>query len=415
MFSCSNAITDRRVIPYPDTPPDPGCAGTLIVDPFCGNTLVRITDAETNVDFPGRPFTTPSSGEAQPWAADSSAFFAIDAAGGRYWLFAFDPKTLTAELVQALPFDAAEFSHRHPAIIWGNAGLLLQRLNLGWNVQTICDLADSALPIPDSPAWYINALSVDWFDARLAFNLGPQQDVNSLVVVSDSRLGLCWLDTSTGRFDGWATGTIEPWTPFTIHNTRLAKSGHLVKITPSGLPYNSMAFWTPGTSQFALVEQSSDHSPFTGHQALGFATYYGAVQKTCWCQWIAMPFWKWVDGWRDLQNPVPNTAPAWADYHLSVQPDSADRNPLFASSYDGNVKEPGAPLTEEPCINEILAMATDGSGAFWRLAHTYASGVQGFYSTPRGNVSPDGKFFVFTSDWQQTLGPGRSDVFVLKV
>jgi hypothetical protein len=59
------AITDQRVVPYPATPPDAGCADATIVDPFCGNTLLRVTDPDINPTFPGRSYTTPSSSEAQ--------------------------------------------------------------------------------------------------------------------------------------------------------------------------------------------------------------------------------------------------------------------------------------------------------------------------------------------------------------
>jgi len=38
------------------------------------------------------------------------------------------------------------------------------------------------------------------------------------------------------------------------------------------------------------------------------------------------------------------------------------------------------------------------------IAHTYSTARNGFWSTPRGNVSQDGRFFMFTSDWEDQLG-----------
>ena len=43
-----------------------------------------------------------------------------------------------------------------------------------------------------------------------------------------------------------------------------------------------------------------------------------------------------------------------------------------------------------------------------------------FWDTPRGNVSQDGKFFMFTSNWEDSVGKDRSgrfreDVFIVKL
>ena len=55
----------------------------------------------------------------------------------------------------------------------------------------------------------------------------------------------------------------------------------------------------------------------------------------------------------------------------------------------------------------------------WRFAHTYSTAKNGFWSTPRGHVSQDGRFFMFTSDWEDQLGKApskyRTDVFVVEL
>ena len=69
------------------------------------------------------------------------------------------------------------------------------------------------------------------------------------------------------------------------------------------------------------------------------------------------------------------------------------------------------------------SLLNDGSGKIWRFAH-HRSVYQtvDFWSTPRGNVSQDGKFYEFTSTWGNELGiqPGtsgifRKDVFVVEL
>ena len=84
--------------------------------------------------------------------------------------------------------------------------------------------------------------------------------------------------------------------------------------------------------------------------------------------------------------------------------------------------------------DEIVAVQTDagdGSAEVWRFAHHRSdvandedASVISFWYTPRPNVSPDGRWVLFTSNWEKTLGsdpqgaPGekaRQDVFLLRL
>lgn len=81
--------------------------------------------------------------------------------------------------------------------------------------------------------------------------------------------------------------------------------------------------------------------------------------------------------------------------------------------------------------DEILAIPTDGGADVWRLArHRSDVGRDGapaqttFWYTPRPNVSPDGRWVLFTSNWEKTLGTdprapageqARQDVFLLQL
>ena len=77
-------------------------------------------------------------------------------------------------------------------------------------------------------------------------------------------------------------------------------------------------------------------------------------------------------------------------------------------------------------MGEIIAVSTDGSGRIWRFAHhrsainsgTSMQGGGDFWSTPRGNISQDGRYFLFDSNWEDTLGADpkggyRKDVFIV--
>ena len=80
--------------------------------------------------------------------------------------------------------------------------------------------------------------------------------------------------------------------------------------------------------------------------------------------------------------------------------------------------------------NEVLAVATDGSGQVWRFAHhrstvprrglAASAEKYNLWDSPRGTASPDGRFYMFTSNWEETLGQDRNgrfrqDVFIVKL
>src|SRR5205085_3509556 len=61
--------------------------------------------------------------------------------------------------------------------------------------------------------------------------------------------------------------------------------------------------------------------------------------------------------------------------------------------------------------NELLLFATDGSGRVRRIAHHH-SAFRDYADSPRANLSRDGRFAVFTSNWGS---PSRRDVFVVQI
>ena len=69
---------------------------------------------------------------------------------------------------------------------------------------------------------------------------------------------------------------------------------------------------------------------------------------------------------------------------------------------------------------EIVAVRTDGKAStVWRFAyHRSVFDGKDFWDCPRGNVSPDGRAFIFTSNWGKSLGKtgggaARQDVFLV--
>ena len=62
--------------------------------------------------------------------------------------------------------------------------------------------------------------------------------------------------------------------------------------------------------------------------------------------------------------------------------------------------------------NEIVLVATNGSNQVRRLAH-HRSVVNDYGDQPKANISRDGQFIAFTSNWGNANG--RRDVYIVKV
>jgi len=159
-----------------------------------------------------------------------------------------------------------------------------------------------------------------------------------------------------------------------------------------------------------------------GHHAMGFSHVLNPSENKHPLDLLIRPL-------TNLQNTtrlVPNLQPTpsaryWFDLHLSWNYfNQTDTAPVCLSTYSpANSGFPGKPLdTVSPWENEILCVETDGKNSkVWRFAHTYSTAKNGFWSTPRGNVSQDGRFFMFTSDWENQLDGSshRTDVFIVEL
>jgi hypothetical protein len=62
--------------------------------------------------------------------------------------------------------------------------------------------------------------------------------------------------------------------------------------------------------------------------------------------------------------------------------------------------------------NELVLINTDGSGSVRRLAHHHTVNQNNYFNQPRANLSRDGKFVAFTSNWG---GSTQRDLFIGKL
>src|SRR5262249_11387718 len=114
---------------------------------------------------------------------------------------------------------------------------------------------------------------------------------------------------------------------------------------------------------------------------------------------------------RDFANPIPITTELslerdWSQaMHISHLADNDSW--ILVSFYLINAAKTQPGLFH----NEIVLVKTDGSQRVIRLLHHH-SVYKDYWDTPRANISRDGRFVAFTSNWG---GRARRDLFIARL
>ncbi|MGH9469658.1 MAG: hypothetical protein ACRD1N_04860 [Terriglobia bacterium] len=221
---------------------------------------------------------------------------------------------------------------------------------------------------------------------------------------------------------------------FNVHNARMSKDGTVVRVNA---PNDRFAFWKAGTNQ--VIDQIPD---FTGHQAMGYTHLINDPNNHDMAEVLIRPLAN-PGSMRLLVDPLPSPR-QFNDSHWSwSDADPGDTTPVCGTFYnshaDGNgtlsaTTNPVLQITA-PYDREIVCVATTGPSRVWRFAHhrgtsaanARAGSGSNWYAVTIGNVSQDGRFYLFGSDWDWSLGseagsPGcpyagrcRSDVFIVEL
>jgi hypothetical protein len=369
---------------------------------------------------------SPASAEQNAWNTSTTAFY-VDDEGGGYNVFSFDPSTMRGKPDGGRLTGWSgepEFSYTQPDVLYAIASRsrMLQQYDIAKHKLGTID--DPSKCVHLAPPDHGGDISVSADDTRLLAVFGPGQDRNNLVYTYDRRQGCRWYNTETGEVGGqWGpNGTISAPYRFGIHNARISKSGGFVVITP-GSPVGGPAIWEVGTINVTVCTNGALQCG--GHRAVGYSHLLNSANSKHPMDFVVRP----LDDLKSithLTKPLPPrpTAANWYDYHLSwnsINPQ--DTTPACFSTYrsDNPAGQGLAPRVLGPWENEVDCVETDGGAStIWRFAHTYSTATNGFWSTPRGNVSQDGRFYIFTSDWEDELGRDpqghyRTDVFMVQL
>jgi len=407
------AVSDTKVYAKPPLP-KLGPAGFAFQDPTFGCPIMRVSDEKTAA---GMAVVTPAVAFANSWNADSTLFYVL-ANGAANIPFRFDPQTMTASRIPGLPFlpefgNESTFSRHDPNICFGKDRRRNVIVQYDFSSNTATDVVDVARLTGTEPG-YMSTLTISADDVLALVFGGPTQDASPYLLVYDlkTRKHRLW-NTKDGTLDGKPLPNAPK---FTQHTGLIDLSGRYVMTLGPGV--TGPIVWDTKTDDIYPVTAER-----SGHHVLGYAAMVNDVHK--WVYRGLDP--AAIDNPRDLmQHPA---GEVYFDYDSHVSWNNARPGrpvPVVLSTY--HMLERGDPK----CVwgDEVLAVATDGSRQVWRFAHHRStvhgrgmagiSGKYNFWDSPRGNVSQDGRFYMFTSNWEESVGKDRQDrcredVFIVKL
>jgi hypothetical protein len=422
------ARSDRDVVQ--ETSMAPPLVNVVFEDPDFNSRMVRVTnpDVLTNFGLPGVSFKTNSSSEQNTWNTDSTRFYVIGD-GGNFLLYSFEADTMQATWNPIpgtprgnLPIQGDTFSRTNPNIVYGQAKSPDQVIG-AYDISTnaLTDVVATTGCVPGLKASsHMGDVSVSAADQRfLTYEGGSEQDTDMFIVVYDNSTGCRWYNTSTGEIGGqWGpTGQASSTTSFLVHNARIAISGEWAVIDPVNTKYKVM--WQIGTLNVATC--AMDKYPFCGgHNVGGYNSYVNSSGYLDDMNILVRPFSN-LSSAIQLVSPLPTVVERLSEKHWSWNDDNlTDTMPVCGSTDFAIV---GYSSITWAWDREIICLRTDGvQSEVWRFGHTRSIYNGDFWSTPRGNVSQDGRFFMFTSTWDNQLGSQkgsttlfREDVFIVEL
>jgi hypothetical protein len=443
-YNCSR--TDFGLVRLRSSTPTVGNltgVNTILSDPDFGSRIVRATDWNTDPATVqnARSYVTAGSGGSNEnlWNLDST-MMVISNTNNMAYPLTFDPVTMQVKrmYVSSYPVNGGmwfpyggTWSRVNPNVLYTYTGSAIGKYDFSDRInppspQTVFDFTSSShcLPAGFKVTWSARAgVSAGDVVFGMAFSNTGNQGSGVYVVVYKAGSGCSVLNTQTGQVSGdWgSTGTISLPDRWTIHSGKVTLDGNWFIISPTQCLSSTCAvgpyFWHIGTTTVTACQTGEVCS---GHNTEGYSHWVN--NSTTGKQRIRLPSdpskVQELTGILPVGLAVPlDTHPSWNNA------DPADSVPFLLSTWSPTTPFPA------PWYNEILGVATDGSGRVWRFAHTFITAQSHRFAAKYGigSVSQDGRFFAFSSDWMGTLGSEngtvnctigkdcRADVFVVEL
>jgi hypothetical protein len=453
------AVSNRNVYPKPAVPVL-GAAGWRFSDPTFASRMLRVTDGNTRPGFPGRSYSSPSAAHQLAWNATSDRFY-VRSLDGWFIPYNFDPLTMTASRIQPTGTGDGglliqshvepQFSFRASNIIYaatrdqtatdGHDYPVIHSYNFTTGAYDILlNLRPYTEIDPEFPSardTYAGALSSSATvpeKVSVMFNAGNQDRHYKVAVfeVAAASASLVILNTLASTVT--RNGVPAPTSPlgFRLHHGWIDQSGQWVVLAPTnGVPAHFVV-WNLANDTFTPVTTR----PF-GHDALG---YGWQVNQDCCASGAQFDGAQWQlrslstpQTSVDLINPMLSPRQTYIADHTSWNNAQPDRRVPILSGLYRYYKNTLNTTPWRPWDDEIVAIQTDAAAGarVWRFAHHRSNitmDVPGdgtyFWYQPHANISPNGRWALFTSNWEKTLGTAvggeaegiyRTDVFIVRL
>lgn len=448
--SYPTACTDRLVRPIQAVAAPPA-ANARVLDPAFSRFVRRVTDGATG-NANNRSFRFPSSENACAWGRQSDRFIALTT-GGATKYFTFDASTGEATYVRDVATFATEpsFSRVQPSILYGTT----QGGSVGWKVlqydtdtQALTTLLDLA---QIDPAYAVSGLyfggsiqsSATTPERLVIFYGGSGQDKHFRVCVFDANdpTQRLLLDTVARTINGVPV-TVDY--PVHVHSVGLDQSGQYVIVYPTGGDITAGAaqsyVWTLATGSIVGIRKDG-----AGHACDGYGHHVnedGGISSPYDAHQWAYRSLATVDAPTAVIAPTLTPALVYASDHAQYNNARADVvTPFLTATYRFDEDTPEN-LQQTPASarantvpwrawdNELLSVHPL-TGVVSRWGHHHAniyaddgeSVSASFEYQPMAQISPDGRWILFSSNWMKTLGldagskaaaiPYRTDLFLI--
>lgn len=378
--------TDRSVYPEPPAPRLPAAGGTII-DPIFGTEIMRITD-ERNAEDGGTYYSYWPT-----FNCDNTQLLVKTGKDGSAQIFSFNPSTFTlgghAPISRApngnLGAEGAIWSGKDPDTLYGFSGMAIYAYHPSTKKFSLVADLSQRLPRGDIPWQPSMSANDDVFAfSRRRPNASGGSDYVGYTVYRRSDNSIVLDQTITaGDLDEVQIDKTGRW--LVVKGETKTTKGFSIRDLQNGGQRKQLG---AGPPDYAL-----GHSDNAASFVAGFNNYLNTIDR------------------RDFLNPVPLTSELklgndWSQgLHISLL--ANDESWMLVSLYPVNPSQTPAGVFH----NEIILVKTDGSQTVRRLLHHHSI-YKDYWDSPRANISRDGRFVAFTSNWG---GRGRRDLFVARI
>ncbi len=447
------AITDRVARPEPPLPSLPA-SGSMIVDPAFQSAIYRMTDRSTRPARLDRSYRTPSSAHQHSWSL-SHRYFYVVSTDGTVLPFAFDDATGRATRVNPSAtgegglilqfFIEPQFSYLSDNLIYGSyngSGATLRTIDqYDFSTGRYSQLMNLDLVAPNLAGTYVGWIGSSGgpIERIATFFGGAAQGYHYLAMVFDKNdpTKRRVVNTKASTIDGRPTNI--PLN-FSLHAMAIDRSGRYAMLYATGADMTGTRkaapsyLWDIDTGHITEMPLVSANNG--GHDTYGYGT---RVNQFCCTTSTTYDGAQWQ--YRSLDNPlvtrdvipvVMTPKLVYVADHQSwhnARPDVLV--PFITALYRSSPDTAAWRAWDEEIVGVQPDPPAGSPGVVWRFAH-HRSDVRSdvdptrptFWYMPRPSISDDGRWALFTSNWEKSLGidPGgdatathRQDVFLVRL